>query len=273
MIGEAPSPRRALLLSALAVELQWGPEVERRMSLAGASLDLARAIGDEDALTTVLMRAWALLDGSTPYHDELERLNDEALQIARRRGDTLVEWEVLTNRGFLAGCRGDGDCVRSELRIRSRADRRTPTADGDLADAKSDGGARGLPGRSGHGGAAGNGGDGARTQGRPHGSADHRCPRCPALPDPDGARPDRRAGRNSREPGRGVAVRHRLARCVGRRAHRDRPDRRGTGALPVARRRRLRPGRQGCRVQRHPVRAGPDGLPDPAGRGRPPRRL
>ena len=108
MIGEAPSPRRALLLSALAVELQWGPEVERRMSLAGASLDLARAIGDEDALTTVLMRAWALLDGSTPYHDELERLNDEALQIARRRGDTFVEWEVLTNRGYLAGCRGDG---------------------------------------------------------------------------------------------------------------------------------------------------------------------
>jgi len=108
MIGQAPSARRALLLSALAVELQWGSEVERRMRLARESLDLARAIGDEDALTTVLMRSWALLDGSTPYHDELEQLEDEAAQIARRRGDTLVEWEVHLAKGFLAACRGDG---------------------------------------------------------------------------------------------------------------------------------------------------------------------
>ena len=108
LIGPASSAWRALLLSALAVELHWGPERERRMRLARESLDMARAIGDEDTLLTALARAWAVLDGFTPYHDAFDRLSDEMLQIARRRGDTFVQWEALFNKGYLAACRGDG---------------------------------------------------------------------------------------------------------------------------------------------------------------------
>ena len=73
-----PSPTRARLLASIAVELQWGPEVERRMALTAEALEVARATGDADTLSYVLNRAWTGIDGSQSWHDDFARLNAEA---------------------------------------------------------------------------------------------------------------------------------------------------------------------------------------------------
>src|SRR5207244_9401204 len=73
-LGDAPTGLRARVLSGLAVELQWGREIDRRMRLAREALAMARETRDPDALSLVLARSWALVDGSKPYAAELESL-------------------------------------------------------------------------------------------------------------------------------------------------------------------------------------------------------
>ena len=99
---------RAQVLSCLAVELQWGPQQERRMDLARQSLTLARESRDSKALTLALTRSWALLDGSKPFVGEMEALIAESESVAREAGDQSALYSALSTKGFLAGCRGDG---------------------------------------------------------------------------------------------------------------------------------------------------------------------
>jgi class 3 adenylate cyclase/tetratricopeptide (TPR) repeat protein len=106
-IGDEPSALRARLMIGLAMQLQWGPEVERRMRLARDALALARETRDPDALATVLARGWVLVDGSTPYADELRALHDEAEAVARELGNPAALAEALHYGAFGAAMRGD----------------------------------------------------------------------------------------------------------------------------------------------------------------------
>ncbi len=102
-----PSPARARLLASLAVELQWGPERDRRMRLAGEALEMARTTRDPAALGHVLNRSWAVLDGSHPWHPEFARLNDEAEAVALESGDARALLAVHNYGLWIAAMLGD----------------------------------------------------------------------------------------------------------------------------------------------------------------------
>jgi class 3 adenylate cyclase len=108
-LGDEHPAIRARLLSSLAVELQWGPQVERRMRAARQALTLARETGDPVALSLVATRSWALVDGSKPMIDEMEALTDEATLAARASGDASELAGNLRSKAVIAACRGDGE--------------------------------------------------------------------------------------------------------------------------------------------------------------------
>ncbi len=114
-VGDAPTGLRAQLLSSLATELQWSPQVERRMHLASESLTVARASQDPLALTLVLTRGWVLLDGSQPMVGELEALIAEAEPLARAAGDAAQLVNVLQIKAFMAACRGNSEAFAAHL--------------------------------------------------------------------------------------------------------------------------------------------------------------
>ena len=119
-IGDEPAGLRARLLSALAVELQWGTEAERRRRLAGEALTLARSARDPQALSLVLTQSWVLVDGSTPMVDELMALFDEAESVARDTGNAVAVGDALAMKGFLSACRGDGAAFEANLEAAAR---------------------------------------------------------------------------------------------------------------------------------------------------------
>lgn len=119
-LGQEHAGLRARLLSTLAVELQWGPEANRRMRIAREALTLARATRDPEALSLVLRRSWTLMDGSKPYGLELEPFVDEAIAAAEEAGDPAAMADALNEKGFLAGCRGDGAALAEYLNAAAR---------------------------------------------------------------------------------------------------------------------------------------------------------
>src|SRR5439155_9931516 len=82
---------------------------------AREALAMARETRDPEALSLVLARSWALVDGSKPYAAELESLMDEAASVAREAADPARVADALSNKGFLAGCRGDGIAFAAHL--------------------------------------------------------------------------------------------------------------------------------------------------------------
>jgi tetratricopeptide (TPR) repeat protein len=77
------------------------------MRLGREALALARETGDPDALSTVLTRAWALIDGSEPFWPELRSLYEEAERVAREAGDPADLAGALHFSGFAGACRGE----------------------------------------------------------------------------------------------------------------------------------------------------------------------
>ena len=114
-VGDAPTGLRAQLLSSLATELQWSPQVERRMQLARESLTVARESQDPVALTLVLTRGWVLVDGSQPMVGELEALIAEAEPLARAAGDSARLVDLLQIKAFMAACRGNEEGFAAHL--------------------------------------------------------------------------------------------------------------------------------------------------------------
>jgi hypothetical protein len=90
------------------------------MRLAREALTLARSTRDPEALSLVLTRSWALVDGSSPYVTEMEPLLDEAESVARDAGNPAALSEALRNKAFLAGCRGDGTAFAAHLAATAR---------------------------------------------------------------------------------------------------------------------------------------------------------
>jgi len=103
----SPSPTLARLLASIAVELQWGPEAERRMALSAEALEVARATGDADTLAYVLNRQWTGIDGSQPWHVDFGQLNAEAEAFALETGDANSLLQVRRYDTWIAAMVGD----------------------------------------------------------------------------------------------------------------------------------------------------------------------
>jgi class 3 adenylate cyclase/tetratricopeptide (TPR) repeat protein len=106
-LGDEPSALRARVLASLAVELFWSPEIERRTGYADEAVDLARAIGDPETLSYVLVRSWAFVDGSQPFLEPLSRLTDEAEVAALQTGDAEALRSVYSMSIWHAAIVGD----------------------------------------------------------------------------------------------------------------------------------------------------------------------
>ncbi len=106
-LGDEPSALRARLLSAVAVELQWGPEIERRRALADEALEMAREVRDSTTLTAVLAEAWAGLDGRQPFAESWLGRQGEALRAAEDEGD--AEGLIQAHRGMMGFVATTGD--------------------------------------------------------------------------------------------------------------------------------------------------------------------
>jgi class 3 adenylate cyclase len=107
------------VLARLATELLWSREPERRESLIRESLEIARRVGDHDALATAIGAAsWWL-----PENEEIERrlsLADEIVELASAAGDKRAEFYGRSVRlGFLLE-RGDAADVDCELEAYQR---------------------------------------------------------------------------------------------------------------------------------------------------------
>jgi tetratricopeptide (TPR) repeat protein len=129
-IGDEPSPLRARVLASLAVELFWGPEVDKRMRYADEALELARAIGDPETLSYVLIRGWAFVDGSQPWVEWFTRLTDEAERAALETGDAdalrTINQYAMWNAAVV-GNRAESD-ARYEAYVRYSDQVRQPSA-------------------------------------------------------------------------------------------------------------------------------------------------
>ncbi len=119
-IGNEATGLRARLMIGLAMQLQWGPEVERRMVLARDALTLARETRDPEALALVLARGWVLIDGSTPFLAELQALTDEGESVARDMGNPARLADALHDGAYYAACRGDRATFEAKLDAAAR---------------------------------------------------------------------------------------------------------------------------------------------------------
>ena len=127
-LGPAPSCDRARLLSSLAVELQHGADDARRTSLASEALAVARETEDPVALGHVLLRSWAMIDGSRPWHVEFAVLNAEAAEFAEATGnvDALRSTELFAlSMASMRADRGAADGhLAAYVRLGDRSRRR-----------------------------------------------------------------------------------------------------------------------------------------------------
>src|SRR5258705_3327407 len=114
-LGDQPSGLRARLLIGLAMQLQWGPEITRRMRHAREALTMARETRDPEALALVLARGWVLIDGSMPFLDELQALTDEGELVAREMGNQHGLADALHDGAYYAACRGDREVFEARL--------------------------------------------------------------------------------------------------------------------------------------------------------------
>ena len=94
-VGPAPTSERALLLSSLAGELEYASPYEDRRALIDEAVDIARGLGDQLTLGTVLNRF--AVSFSIPHTlEERQETTAEARAIAEELGDLTT--------GFWAAC-------------------------------------------------------------------------------------------------------------------------------------------------------------------------
>lgn len=114
-LGDEPSATRARLLSATAVELQWGPDSTRRIHLADEALAMARAVGDSATLSTVLAGHWAAVDGRASLTAGWVARNEEWRAAAEATGDPRdLHYALRGSIGTLC-CIGETDAARRHL--------------------------------------------------------------------------------------------------------------------------------------------------------------
>ena len=114
-VPDEPSPVRARLLSAIAVELQWGGDLDRRRRAASEAVEMARAIGDGPTLNVVLATAWAALDGRERFAETWFELQQEALAAAEQEHDPEAVVGALLHLIGTQAALGDVAAARSRL--------------------------------------------------------------------------------------------------------------------------------------------------------------
>jgi len=105
----ADSPLRARVLARLAVELYSSQEVERRVALSREAIEMARRLGDAEALATALhARHWALC-APEMVRDRLAN-SEQMLDVAALTGNLETAFLAHNNRlhAFLELCDGPG---------------------------------------------------------------------------------------------------------------------------------------------------------------------
>ena len=199
-VPDEPSPVRARLLSAIAVELQWGGDIDRRRRAASEAVAMARAIGDGPTLNVVTGHGLGRPRRATALRGGVVEIQQEALAAAEREHDPegLVDAQIHLI-GTLASARRGGR--RPVPPRRGRADRRrAPPAPRSLAHPQPAGHVRRprrgpRPGRAVH-----DGGHRGRSDLRPDRVDDHGVAGA-LLFATETARADRRAGPRDGGPG------------------------------------------------------------------------
>ena len=96
-LGDDDSAERAKVLAVYAVELAWSPDEKLREALCGQALEMARSLGDDEALAHVLNLRPFTRFGPDTVHERLE-LSAELIDLGMRLGDDEVMLSGWSNR-------------------------------------------------------------------------------------------------------------------------------------------------------------------------------
>jgi class 3 adenylate cyclase len=120
-IGGEDSGMRARLLAILATELSFGPDHELRMRLSTEAMQVARRLGDTDALGDVLARRWTVLSGADrQQHVELQDEITELKRVADELDDPVLAFWAALWGAFHALVRGDRSAFDADLETGAR---------------------------------------------------------------------------------------------------------------------------------------------------------
>ncbi len=113
-LGDRDSSERARLLAALAAELTYSGEWERRRALAAEALSVARQVGDDATVARVLNVRHSALQ-VPECAGELLQNTTENLDITARLGDPLERFWALQYRVWAVGAGGGMDEAEERL--------------------------------------------------------------------------------------------------------------------------------------------------------------
>jgi predicted ATPase len=105
-VGGDDTPTRARLLAALAAEITYTGDRERRLRLADEALAIARRCGDATTLALVLLHRWYAIYFPDTL-DELLANTQELVSLAERLDDPVIRAQALWLRGRILARAGD----------------------------------------------------------------------------------------------------------------------------------------------------------------------
>lgn len=112
-LGKEPTPRRARLLSAVAVNLSYDPDTSRRNDAARTAVHTARRSGRDETLLAVLVAGVEALRAPDTLNERLT-LSAEAVELSQRLADRAAEfWALCGHANALdeAGRRSEVDTL------------------------------------------------------------------------------------------------------------------------------------------------------------------
>ena len=118
-VGSDDTPTRARLLAALAAEIMYRGDRERRVLLADEALAIARRCGDAATLALVLLHRFFTIYGPDTL-DELLANTEELLALAKRLNDPVIRAQALWLRGRALAPAGDMDEANRHLEAAER---------------------------------------------------------------------------------------------------------------------------------------------------------
>ena len=118
-VGGDDTPTRARILAALAAEMTYTGDRERRVLLADEALAIARRCGDAATLAVVLLCRWITIYCPDTL-DELLANTEELLALAQRLDDPVIRAQALWLRGRTLAAAGDMEEANRHLEAAER---------------------------------------------------------------------------------------------------------------------------------------------------------